>query len=109
MVAGISSMCHTSGMSHERFTAHVGERGRFVVPAAVRRRLELHPGALLVIEQHDDHFVVRKAVDVAHGFRGYLRRLQPERDLAAELIAERREEAEREARRGAEGRISTAR
>lgn len=97
-------------MAHERFTAHVGERGRFVVPAAVRRRLQLDPGDLLVIEEQDDHFVVRKAADVAHGFRGYLRKVQPERDLAAELIAERREEAERDAKRGAEGpSISTAR
>lgn len=85
-------------MSHERFTAHVGERGRLVVPAAVRRRLQLDPGDLLVIEEQEDSFVVRKAADVAHGFRGYLRNVEPDRDLAAELIAERREEAEREAR-----------
>jgi AbrB family looped-hinge helix DNA binding protein len=91
-------MCHTSDMAHERFTAHVGERGRLVVPAAVRRRLQLAPGDLLVIEEEEDRFVVRKAADVAHGFRGYLRELEPDRDLAAELIAERREEAEREAR-----------
>ena len=92
-------------MSHERFTAHVGERGRFVVPAEVRRRLHLGPGDLLVIDVTDDTFVVRKAADVAHGFRGYLRGLAPDRDLASELIAERREEAEREARRTAAGRV----
>jgi bifunctional DNA-binding transcriptional regulator/antitoxin component of YhaV-PrlF toxin-antitoxin module len=75
-----------------------------VVPAAVRRRLQLDPGDLLVIEEEEDRFVVRKAADVAHGFRGYLREVKPARDLAAELIAERREEAEREAQGAAAGR-----
>jgi AbrB family looped-hinge helix DNA binding protein len=85
-------------MAHERFTVHVGDRGRFVLPADVRRRLELNTGDRLVIDVDDDEdtFVVRKATDVAHGFRGYLGASAPDRDLAAELIAERREEAERE-------------
>lgn len=83
-------------MSHERFTVHVGERGRFVVPAAVRERLGLRRGDLLVVEELDDHFVVRRASDVAHGFLGYLADLAPEADLAAELIADRREEAARD-------------
>jgi AbrB family looped-hinge helix DNA binding protein len=95
-------------MSRERYTAHVGDRGRFVVPAEVRRRLDLDPGDLLVIDVTDDAFVVRKAADVAHGFRGYLRDLAPGRDLAAELIAERRIEANREARRSAGRRRRTS-
>jgi AbrB family looped-hinge helix DNA binding protein len=85
-------------MTQNRFTAHVGDRGRLVVPAAVRKRLNLDPGDLLVIEELEDSFVVRKAADVAHGFRGYLRDVEPDVDLAAELIADRREEAEREGR-----------
>lgn len=83
-------------MTHKRFTAHVGDRGRFVVPAEVRRQMDLDAGDLLVIDVEDDAFVVRKATDVAHGFRGYLRDAEPERDLAAELLAERRAEVERE-------------
>jgi AbrB family looped-hinge helix DNA binding protein len=84
-------------MTHERFTAHVGDRGRFVLPADVRRRLHLEPGDLLVIDVDDDTLVVRKATDVAHGFRGFLRDNAPGRDLAGELLDERRVEAEREA------------
>jgi AbrB family looped-hinge helix DNA binding protein len=84
-------------MAHKRFTAHVGDRGRFVVPAEVRRELNLSSGDLLVIDVRKDTFVVRKAADVAHGFRGFLRELEPDRDLAAELAADRRAEAEREA------------
>jgi AbrB family looped-hinge helix DNA binding protein len=83
-------------MSRKRFTAHVGERGRFVVPVEVRRELDLDSGDLVVIDVREDAFVVRKATDVAHGFRGYLRELAPEHDLASELIADRRAEAKRE-------------
>jgi AbrB family looped-hinge helix DNA binding protein len=88
-------------MAHSRFTAHVGERGRLVVPAAVRKRLQLDPGDLLVIEELDDSFVVRKATDIAHGFRGYLRDVDPGADLVSDLLADRREEAERETEDGA--------
>jgi hypothetical protein len=49
------------------------------------------------VDEDAGTLVVRKALDVAHGFRGYLRALEPERDLGAELLAERRAEAEREA------------
>jgi AbrB family looped-hinge helix DNA binding protein len=101
-------MCHNAAMSHDRHKAHLGERGRLVVPADVRRHLKLETGDLLVIEEQEDGFVVRTAADVAHGFRGYLREIESGRDLAAELIAERREEARREAAtvtgRGAAGR-----
>ena len=50
-----------------------------------------------MIEEEDDRFVVRKATDVARGLEGYLRHVEPARDLASELLAERREEAQREA------------
>jgi bifunctional DNA-binding transcriptional regulator/antitoxin component of YhaV-PrlF toxin-antitoxin module len=62
----------------------------------VRKRLNLDPGDLLVIEEHEDSFVVRKAADVARGFRGYLKGVESERDLAAELISDRREEMKHE-------------
>jgi AbrB family looped-hinge helix DNA binding protein len=101
-------MCHNSRMAHARFTTHIGDRGRVVVPAELRKRLSLDPGDLLVIEELDDHFVVRKASDVAHGFRGYLRDLEPETDLAAELLAERREEAARESGGGSSARTAAA-
>lgn len=94
-------------MSHNRFTAHVGDRGRFVVPAAVRKSLQLDPGDMLVIEELEDSFVVRKAADIARGFRGCLRDLEPESDLVAELLADRREEAKRE-EEDAEGRVGAA-
>jgi AbrB family looped-hinge helix DNA binding protein len=89
-------------MAHKRFTAHIGDRGRVVVPAEARRQLELLPGDLVVIDVGENSLTVRKATEVADGFRGYLRDVDPDRDLAAELISERRLEADREAGRGEE-------
>ena len=96
-------------MSHERFTTHIGERGRFVVPADIRRHLRLAEGDLVVIDVRDDSFVVRKAADVAHGFRGYLNDLAPGRSLASELVAERRVEAKRESRKRSRSAPATSR
>ena len=85
-------------MAHNRFTTRLRDRGRLVLPADVRRRLDLDTGDVLVIVVDDeDRLVVRKATDVAHGLRGYARHVAAERDLAAELLAERRAEVEHEA------------
>jgi AbrB family looped-hinge helix DNA binding protein len=86
-------------VTHERFTTHVGDRGRLVVPADIRRRLHLEPGDLLVVDVDDEAetLVVRKARDVAHGLLGRLKDVGSGRDLAGELLADRRAEVEREA------------
>jgi AbrB family looped-hinge helix DNA binding protein len=93
-------MWHNLEVSHQRYMSHLGERGRLVVPAPARRRLKLDSGDLVVIDVDDDTLVVRKAAEVAHGLRGYLRDFEPSRDLAGELIAERRAEAEAESDAG---------
>jgi AbrB family looped-hinge helix DNA binding protein len=87
---------HTGALSHNRYTVHLGERGRFVLPAVLRRRLELEQGDLLVLEVVDETLVIRKAADVAEEARGLFRDVAPGVDLAAELIEGRRAEAERE-------------
>jgi AbrB family looped-hinge helix DNA binding protein len=84
-------------MAHKRFTVQVDERGRFVLPAGVRQRLDVGRGGLLVLDEMDDETVqLRKPVDVARSGRGLLRNLAPGADLATELIQDRRAEAERE-------------
>jgi AbrB family looped-hinge helix DNA binding protein len=88
---------HNSSMSHKRYRIHVGERGRFVLPAALRRRLGVDEGDLLLLEVLEgDTLRIRKAADVAAEGRGLFRELAPELDLAAELVEDRRAEAERE-------------
>ncbi|MBI2321357.1 MAG: AbrB/MazE/SpoVT family DNA-binding domain-containing protein [Chloroflexi bacterium] len=87
-------MAHTAD---ERYTALLGERGRLVLPAPLRRRLDLRPGdrLILVIEPEGGLRIV-SAREQARRLRGLYRHLAPGRSLADELIAERRAEARRE-------------
>ena len=86
-------------MAHKRFTVHLGERGRLVIPAEVRRSMGVRPGDLLALDlaENGEMFEVRTAAEVARSARGLLRDLAPGADLTRELIEDRREEAEREA------------
>lgn len=93
-------MWHTPYMAHRRFTVHLGERGRLVIPAEVRRSMGVKRGDLLALnlDENGEMFEVRTAAEVARSARGLLRDLAPGADLTTELIEDRREEAEREAR-----------
>src|SRR4051812_17764031 len=81
----------------ERFSAVVGDRGRFVLPAEVRRHLGVHPGDRLIISIDEDGAVrMVSARELAHRSRGTYRHVAPGRSLTDELIAERRREAQME-------------
>ena len=45
----------------EHRTAHVGKRGTIVIPAAMRNRLGITEGALVIIEGGDNSVVIRPA------------------------------------------------
>ena len=74
----------------------VGAQGRLVVPAPIRSALGFRPGETLVARIENDHLVIEKPESVE---RRVLDRFRASRgrSLAGELIAERREEARREA------------
>ena len=81
----------------ERYTVTLGERGRLVLPAKLRRRLDLRPGdRLLIAREAGGRFTVISARAAARRLCGLYRELAPGRSLADELIAERREDARRE-------------
>ncbi|MQA85238.1 MAG: AbrB family transcriptional regulator [Streptosporangiales bacterium] len=82
-------------MSHsDRYSAELGDRGRLVLPAAVRRRLKLAKGDRLLISfERDGSLRVESARAQAERLRGLLRDIEPDRRLSEELIAERRAEA----------------
>jgi AbrB family looped-hinge helix DNA binding protein len=82
-------------MSHIRYIAQLGARGRLVLPAPLRRALGLEQGTPLVLELDGDEIRVARARDVARSARGLLRD-DSGRNLVGELLAERREEAARE-------------
>src|SRR6266516_1866196 len=78
----------------ERYTIDLGERGRLVLPARLRRRLDLHPGDRLIVTVDAEGCVrIVSAREQARRLRGLYRDLAPGRSLADELIAERGEEA----------------
>jgi AbrB family looped-hinge helix DNA binding protein len=85
-------------MDHpERYTVAVGERGRLVLPAQLRRRLDLQPGdRLVIITEPDGGFRVVSAREQARRLYGLYRELAGGGSLADDLVAERREEARRE-------------
>lgn len=81
----------------EHFSITLGERGRLVLPAGLRQRLNLQPGDRLIATDDDEGGIrLVSARDLARQLRGLYANLAPERSLVDELIAERREEAKRE-------------
>jgi AbrB family looped-hinge helix DNA binding protein len=88
-------------MARRRYKVHIGERGRLVLPAEVRRGLGVTRGDVLTLELDDDARTLRVSTgaEIARSGRGMLRRLDLGDDLAGELIADRREEARREGER----------
>ncbi len=85
-------MIHT-----ERYAVALGERGRLVLPSQLRRRLDLHPGDRLILTvDSEGGFQVVTAQEQARCLLGFYRDLAPGRSLAAELMAERRDEGRRE-------------
>ena len=87
---------YTFTMAHTERRVTVGDRGRLVLPSAVRRELDLKPGThLLISTENDGSLRLRPYRAVAEQSRGLLRRL-PGGLMVDELLAERRAEAERE-------------
>lgn len=87
-------MWYACAMSHT--TVKMGDRGRLVIPAEVRRNLGLKAGDELRIEETDGELRVLPLATRVRRLRGAYKHLAPGRSLADELIAERREEARRE-------------
>jgi AbrB family looped-hinge helix DNA binding protein len=91
-------------MAHEirqaRYTLHLGNRGRIVLPAEVRHRLDLKEGdRLILMVEAEGSLCLISAQEAARRARGLLRQMLPglgDRCLSEELIAERRAEAARE-------------
>jgi AbrB family looped-hinge helix DNA binding protein len=84
-------------ITKEHYTLHLGNRGRIVLPAEVRHRLDLKEGDWLILTVEEDGSLrLLSARESARRGRGLLRQMLPGlggRCLSEELIAERRAEA----------------
>ncbi len=78
----------------QQFNVQLGARRRLVLPAALRRELELEEGDHVVLTLESSGEVrFTQAKRSLRRFRGMLAAASEGRSLADELIAERREEA----------------
>jgi len=85
------SECTTS------YEVSVGDRGRLVLPAAVRKRLNIEENDRLVLVVDDDGSI--RLMDIRtqiKNSRGMLKKISTNRNLVDELIKDRRTEAEHE-------------
>lgn len=82
--------------TRQAFSVVLGERGRIVLPAEVRQRLDVQPGdrLILIVENKEARLV--SAREQISRIAGCLRDLGPGVSMVDELIAERRAEAARE-------------
>lgn len=94
----ISEMAHTRPLTQERHTLQLGNRGRIVLPAEVRHRLDLKQGDRLILSvEADGTLLLQSARTLAHRLQGMFADLAPGVDLADELLADRRAEARQDA------------
>lgn len=75
---------------------YMGAQGRLVIPAKLRRVLGLNEGDALVARVEVGRLILEKAEITKQHLKARFSKVEKNRSLAGELIAERREEAKRE-------------
>ena len=92
----LSSVCHNPGVN--AIPVKVGPKGRVVVPAPIRRELGIEEGTELMARVEGEGIVLEPRSAAIRRLQELVTAVVP-RDvsLVDELIAERREEARREA------------
>jgi AbrB family looped-hinge helix DNA binding protein len=74
----------------------IGKQGRLVIPAELRRSLDIHEGDKLVVREEAGRLVLEKPEIIKQRLKSLLAHLPKERSIVDELIAERREAAKKE-------------
>ncbi len=83
-------MAHT-----ERVT--IGPQGRLVIPAAMRRQLGLAPGSVVLVRLEGDALRLERQEAALDRLRAHYAKAAGGPSVVDELLAERREEAHRDA------------
>lgn len=82
-------------------TTQISENGRIVIPAAYRKAMGLKGGEMVTIRLDEDGLHIQSQAQAIKRAQAIVRKyVSADRKLSDELIAERRLEAKREARRG---------
>lgn len=77
----------------------IGPQGRAVIPAHLRRQLDLQPGDTVAVRVEAGRLVLERREDVLERLQRRFDAVPRGRSLAKELLAERRREARNEAKR----------
>ena len=77
---------------------HVGPQGRIVIPAHIREALDIRPGQDLIARVEDGRLVLERREQIIARLQDMFTKASRGVSQVDELIAERREEARREAR-----------
>lgn len=85
-------------MASSENEVQVGAQGRVVIPAALRKALKLKPGDHLVARKVGESLVLERRETVEKRLRARFRHVPKDISLADELIAERRAEADKDAK-----------
>jgi AbrB family looped-hinge helix DNA binding protein len=88
----------TMARTSKAVAVRIGAQGRVVIPAELRRELEVEPGETLMADVESKRLVLESREQILERLRAELRAAKrPGFSAVDELIAERREEAPREA------------
>jgi AbrB family looped-hinge helix DNA binding protein len=74
----------------------IGPQGRIVIPAPLRKALDLHPGEILIAHVEQGCLIFEKPDAIKRRLKARFAHLPKDVSLADELIAERRVEAKKE-------------
>lgn len=83
--------------ANPRVTVVLGPQGRVVIPAPMRRALAVAPGDELALSVEEDRLVIEPRKAAVRRARGMFRHLSSDVSVVDELLAQRRDEAGREA------------
>jgi len=83
-------------MTEHRTEVQIGAQGRMIIPAALRKSMNLKPGDRLIARQAGDSLVLERRSDIEKRLLAMFTDASINTSLAAQLIAERRQEASSE-------------
>ncbi len=87
-------MCDNDGMAS--YTSKLEPSGRLLIPAALRQKLGITPGAEVIIEEDDGILLVHSRESALRRAQEYFATFNDGRSWSQELLVERRAETDRE-------------